>query len=108
MVRAVNEADDIRPPLQARGGELGGAGTPTGERVVVRFDGSAVDVFHETGSLRFHPELIDKIALQESPAPTGEALVVTAARHGCQIPVRFESSERQALERIIAAVRAVR
>jgi hypothetical protein len=108
MVRAMSEAGQLASPLQARGGQLGGAGTPTGERVIVRFDGTSLDVFHETGSLRYHPELVDKIALEPSPAPTGEALVVAAARQGCQIPVRFEGAERQAVERIIAAVLAIR
>jgi hypothetical protein len=29
--------------LQARGGVVGGAGRPTGERVIVRLDGEALD-----------------------------------------------------------------
>jgi hypothetical protein len=94
--------------IEARGGQLGGAGTPTGERVIVRFDGSALDVFHETGTQRFHAAMIDKIALEPSVAPTGESLTVSATRTGCQIPVKFEGSERATLERIISAVRAAR
>lgn len=47
-----------------------------------------------------------KIELRESPAPTGESLAIEAARHGALIPVRFEGAEREALERIIGAVRA--
>jgi hypothetical protein len=105
MVRAMREAAQLGSPLQARGGQLGGAGTPTGERVIVRFDGTSLDVFHETGSLRYHPELVEKIALEASEAPTGEVLVVASARHGCRIPVRFEGAERGALDQIIAAVR---
>jgi hypothetical protein len=92
--------------LQARGGRRGGAGTATGELVVVRFDDGVLDVFHETGSLRYHAALIDRIELAPSPAPTGEKLQVTATRQGCAIPVRFEGAERAALERIIGAVRA--
>lgn len=91
--------------LEARGGRRGGAGTATGERVVVRFDGGVLDVFTETASLRYHAALVDKIELAPSPAPTGEQLRVTAARHGCAIPVRFEGAERDVLERIISAVR---
>jgi hypothetical protein len=91
--------------IQAIGGRLGGAGTPTGERVVVRLQGPVLDVFSEAASHRFHAELIDKLALDPSPAPTGETLVVIAARHGCQIPVRFEGEQRAALERILVAVR---
>jgi hypothetical protein len=93
--------------LEARGGQLGGAGTPTGERVIVRFDGAGLDVFHETGTERYHAAMVDKIALEPSEAPTGEVLQVSAARFGCRIPVRFEGAERERLERIIAAVGAV-
>jgi len=92
--------------LQAHGGRRGGAGTPTGEQVVVRFADGVLDVFTETASLRYHAALIDRIELAPSPAPTGEQLIVTAARHGSAIPVRFEGAERAALERLIAAVRA--
>jgi hypothetical protein len=101
----MSEAGKLGSPLQARGGELGGAGTPTGERVIVCFDGTSLDVFHETGSLRCHPELIEKIALEPSEAPTREVLVVASARHGSRIPVRFEGAER-GLDQIIAAVDA--
>jgi hypothetical protein len=48
MVRAMSEAGKVGSPLRARGGELGGSGTPTGERVIVPFDGTPLDVFHET------------------------------------------------------------
>jgi hypothetical protein len=92
--------------IQAIGGRLGGAGTPTGERVVVRLQGPVLDVFTETSSQRFHAELIDRAALESSPAPTGEALVITATRQGCRIPVRFEGDQRAALERILVAVGA--
>ena len=94
--------------LIARGGQLGGAGTPTGGRVVVRYEDGVVEVFDETNSLRYHAELIDAIELKPSQAPTGENLHISATRHGCSIPVRFEGAERAALERIIAAVRAAR
>jgi hypothetical protein len=92
--------------MQARGGQIGGAGTPTGERVIVRLDGQTIDVFHETGTERYHVEMIERIALEPSEAPTGEVLVVAALRHGCRIPVRFEGSERDALEVIFSAVEA--
>lgn len=94
--------------LLARGGQLGGAGTPTGERVVVRLEDGVVDVFDETNSFRYHAELIDAIELKPSEAPTGENFHVAAARQGFSIPVRFEGSERAALERIIESVRAAR
>jgi len=92
--------------LEAHGGRAGGAGTPSGEQVVVCFDGAILDVFTETSSLLYHAATITSIELASSPAPTGEALVVTARRHGCQVPVRFEGEQRAALERIVAAVRA--
>lgn len=94
--------------LEARGGRKGGGGTRTGELVIVVLDGPLLDVFHETGVQRFHAAMVEKIALQESPAPTGEALVVGGIRTGCQIPVRFEGDQRAAFERIAAAVTAIR
>lgn len=93
--------------IEATGGRRGGAAGPTGQMVVVRFEDGVLDVFTETDSVRFHARMIDAIELRESPALTGEALVIEAARHGAQIPVRFEGAEREALQRIIAAVRAV-
>lgn len=94
--------------LEARGGRKGGGGTRTGELVIVVLDGRLLDVFHETGVQRFHAAMVDKIALQESLAPTGEALVVSSIRTGCQIPVRFEGDQRAAFERIAAAVAEMR
>lgn len=94
--------------LEAHGGRAGGAGTRTGEQVVVVLHGSLLDVFHETGTQRFHVAMIDTIALTERPNPVGEALTVSARRTGCQIPVKFEGEQRRALERIFAAVRAAR
>ena len=92
--------------IEATGGRLGGAAAPSGQMVVVRFEDGVLDVFTETDSARFHARLIGTIELRESPAPSGEALVVEAARHGVMIPVQFEGAERDALLRIIDAVRA--
>jgi hypothetical protein len=94
--------------LEARGGRRGGAGTNTGEQVIVRLAGGVLDVFTETTSQRFHAAMVDTIELTARPNPVGEALTVTARRTGCQIPVRFEGDQRRALERIIKAVRAAR
>ena len=91
--------------LEAHGGKRGGAGRRTGEQVVVRFADGVLDIFTEANSIRYHAALIDAIELAPSPAPTGEQLRVAAARHGCAIPVRFEGAQREAMERIIAAVR---
>ena len=66
---------------------------------------TGVDIFTETSSLRYHAALIDAIELAPRPAPTGEQLHVSAARQGCAVPVRFEGPQRDALERVIAAVR---
>ena len=74
--------------------------------MIVRFDGEALDVFHETGTERYHAAMIDKIGIEPSEAQTGEVFVVGALRHGCRIPVRFEGAEREALKAIIAKVRA--
>jgi hypothetical protein len=92
--------------IEAVGGALGGAGAPSGQLVVVRYEDGVVEVFTETGSSRFHARLIGTIELREGPAPGGGSLVIEAARQGTTIPVRFEGAEREALERIIAAVRA--
>jgi hypothetical protein len=92
--------------IEATGGRLGGAAGPSGQMVVVRFEDGVLDVFTETDSVRFHARMIGTIELRESPAPTGESLAIEAARHGALIPVRFEAAEREALERIIDAVRA--
>jgi hypothetical protein len=92
--------------IEAVGGALGGAGTPSGQLVVVRYEDGVVEVFTETDSSRFHARLIGTMELRESPAPGGESLVIEAARQGAMIPVRFAGEERAALERIIAAVRA--
>ena len=92
--------------IEATGGRRGGAAGASGQMVVVRFEDGVLDVFLETGSVRFHARLIDTIELRESPAPTGESLAIQAARQGTLIPVRFEGAEREALERIIAAVRS--
>jgi hypothetical protein len=59
-------------PIEATGGRLGGAGTPSGQMVVVRFEDGVLDVFTETDSVRFHARLVDTIELRESPAPGGE------------------------------------
>jgi len=91
--------------LEAHGGRRAGAGTPTGEQVVVCFRDGVIDIFTETSSLRYHAALIDAIELAPPPAPTGEQLHVSAARQGCAVPVRFEGPQRDALERVIAAVR---
>lgn len=92
--------------IEATGGRLGGAGTPSGQLVVVRYEDGVLDVFTETDSARFHARMIGTIDLRESPAPGGEALVVEAARHGVMIPVKFEGAERESLLRIVDAVRA--
>jgi len=93
--------------IEAKGGRLGGAAGATGQMVIVRFEDGVLDVFTETDSVRYHARMIETIELQTSPAPSGESLVIQAARHGAMIPVRFEGAEREALERIIAAVRAL-
>ena len=92
--------------IEARGGRRGGGGTPTGEEVIVVFDGRRLDVFHETGVESFHAAAVDLIELTERPNPVGEALTVRAARYGCQIPVRFAGEQRAAFERLAEAVRA--
>ena len=92
--------------LEARGGVLGGADQPSGQLVVVRLDGSSLDVFHETGTQRFHTAFVDQIALTEHPSPMGTALVVQAARQGLTIPVRFDEAEQAKLEEIVRRVRS--
>ena len=92
--------------IEATGGRLGGAASSSGQMVVLRFEDGVLDVFTETESVRYHARMIGTIELRESPAPTGESLVIEADRHGAMIPVRFEGAEREALERIIDAVRA--
>src|SRR5690348_4861683 len=85
--------------------EAHGGGGMEGDRTVVRWDGSVLELFHETGSSRFHAAMIDTFELRESPGPTGEALQVTAMRTGAMLPTLFRGEERAKLERIVAAVR---
>ena len=92
-------------PLEARGGVLGGADQLSGQLVVVRLDGPCLEVFHETGTHRFHTAFIDLVALADHPSPIGTALQVSAARQGLTIPARFEDGEREKLEEILRRVR---
>lgn len=95
-------ADEV---LEAVGGVPGGADAPTGQRVVVRLDGTALDVFHETGCERFHAAMVDVFEVADHPSHVGTALVVQALRRGINIPVRFEAKERARVEAIIDRVR---
>ena len=89
--------------IEARGG-----GGMEGDTTVAVWDGSILELFHETGSARFHASMIDSFELRESPGPTGEALQVTAMRTGVMLPTLFRGGERDKLERIVAEVRAYR
>jgi hypothetical protein len=77
-----------------------------GDTTVVVWDGAILELFHETGSARFHASMIDSFELRESPGPTGEALQVTAMRTGTMLPTLFRGEEREKLKRIVAAVAA--
>jgi hypothetical protein len=94
--------------LEARGGVLGGADEASGQAVVVRLDGPVLEVFHETGSDRFHTSLITEVGLVEHPSPIGTALAVRSARTGLVVPVHFEVDERAKLEVIVGRVRSGR
>ncbi|QIG43254.1 hypothetical protein G5V58_11240 [Nocardioides anomalus] len=94
--------------LEARGGVLGGADGASGQAVVVRLAGPVLEVFHETGSERFHTSMVTEFGLVEHPSPVGTALTVRAARTGLVVPVRFEVDERAKLEVIVGRVRSGR
>jgi hypothetical protein len=89
--------------IEARGG-----GGMEGDTTVVVWDGAVLELFHETGSARFHASMIDSFELADSPGPTGEALKVQSMRTGTMLPTRFVGEERAKLERIVTQVRAFR
>ncbi len=77
-----------------------------GDRTVVVWDGSVLELFDETGSARCHAAMIDSFELRESPGPTGEALQVTAMRTDTMLPTRFTGEQRAKVEQIVDEVRA--
>lgn len=94
--------------LTAIGGAPGGAGTPAGWQLVLRYDNDVLDVFTQSASHRLHAVFIEAVEVSPHPGPSGWQFVVRATAQGIAVPTSFDAEQTANVHAIIAAVAASR